>query len=587
MALRMPSPTIHPNGVFYLCIRVPNDLATKLRRTRVTLPVGGRSTTVTVGERVFLSLRTRDPGAAKARFMETYGALMRHWEAVRAGPRPLTHKQVVALAGEAYRRIAQEIEGDAAYMPAGALKEIKAGEAAVAEFLDGCPEPDERVRREAAFFAAIQRPYGPQLVAVETGRDLATPYATITLEQALEDLFGRKVNHMLAERQLLVDAATRSLLLREIGRVAVLLNEKVHRNLEGDYAEDGNLARFPAFEPERPATSATVSEREHGGKITLGQLFDTWRLHKADKTAQATVRRYTPSINSLAAFLKNRDVRMVTQDDLWGWAEQRRDKDRIAPATVNRNDLVAAASVFQFAATRDFAMAHFGKAAGDGRRVRTDNPVHGVKLDLPKKRELRDGTFRAGEISAILTLARHANDPRYPRASASRRWASWICAYTGARIQEVCWLSKRDIWREGTIWVMRFPMTKDGHARMVPLHEALIEEGLLDFWRQAPDGFLFVGDRPQKAGASRTAQEQRASEIAAWIQEKLKLEDGVSPNHGWRHTFITRAEGAGITKRMANALAGHNKKRDASDGYYAPATDEMKRNLDLYPRYAI
>ncbi len=68
---------------------------------------------------------------------------------------------------------------------------------------------------------------------------------------------------------------------------------------------------------------------------------------------------------------------------------------------------MAAVSVFQFAATRDFAKVHFG----EGRRVRTDNPVHGVKLDLPKKRKLRDGTFRAGEISAILTLARNAQPP--------------------------------------------------------------------------------------------------------------------------------------------------------------------------------
>ena len=587
MALRMPSPSLHPNGVFYLCVRVPSDLVAKLRRTRVTLPVGGRSTAVAVGERVFLSLKTKDRAAAKARFVEAYGALTRHWEAVRAGPKPLPHRQLVALAGETYRRIAQLVEDDADYLPAGALAEIGAGNEAVAEFLAGCVDPDERERREAAFFAAIQRPLGPQLLAVEIGRDLETPYASVTHAQALEDLFGAEADKLLAERQLVVDAPTRLLLLREVGRAVVLLNAKVHRNVEGDYAEDANLARFPAFVPQQPAAPSATPNLDRGGKITVAQLFQAWRLNKADKTAQATVRRYTPSINSLAAFLKGRDIRVVTQDDLWAWAEHRRDKNGIAPATVNRNDLVAAASVFQFAATRDFATVHFGKAAVDGRRVRTDNPVHGVKLDLPKKRKLRDGTFRADEIGAILTLARQAKDPRYPRASASRRWAPWICAYSGARIQEVCWLGKHDVWCEGGIWVMRFPMTKDGHARTVPLHDALIEEGLLDFWRQAPDGFLFVGDRAQKPGASRSPPEQRASEIAAWIQEKLKLEDGVSPNHGWRHTFITRAEGAGITKRMANAIAGHNKKRDASDGYYAPPVNEMKRDLDLYPRYVI
>jgi integrase len=134
---------------------------------------------------------------------------------------------------------------------------------------------------------------------------------------------------------------------------------------------------------------------------------------------------------------------------------------------------------------------------------------------------------------------------------------------------------------------MRFPMTKDGHARTVPFHDALIDEGFLDYWRTAPDGFLFVGDRPQKPGASRPAPEQRASEIAAWIQEKIELEDGVSPNHGWRHTFITNAEGVGIPKRSANAITGHNKKKDSSDGYVALPVEILKRELDKYPRYLI
>ncbi len=67
----MPSPSLHPNGVLYLCVRLSSDLAARLRRTRVTLPIDGRSTAVTVGERVFLSLKTKDRAAAKARFVET------------------------------------------------------------------------------------------------------------------------------------------------------------------------------------------------------------------------------------------------------------------------------------------------------------------------------------------------------------------------------------------------------------------------------------------------------------------------------------------------------------------------------------
>ncbi len=85
---------------------------------------------------------------------------------------------------------------------------------------------------------------------------------------------------------------------------------------------------------------------------------------------------------------------------------------------------------------------------------------------------------------------------------------------------------------------------------------------------------------------ARTPAELWASEIAAWIKEKTNLEDGVSPNHGWRHTFLTIAEGVGISKRHANAIAGHDRKKDASDGYAAFPIDVLKRELDKILRYA-
>ncbi len=340
--------------------------------------------------------------------------------------------------------------------------------------------------------------------------------------------------------------------------------------MAGDYSEDRNLSRFPTFELAKPEPVAPVVV--HGRK-TMKALFEDWTTHNSDKRAASTFRRYAPSLQSLIAHLGGTDIRLVTEDDIWAWAEKRRDVDGIAPRTINRNDLVAVASVLQFATTRN------------GGRLLVANPARGVKLDLPSQVETRDKTFHQHEIQAILRLARGVDDKRYPRAAASRRWAPWICAYTGARIQEVCWLSREDIWREGDIWVMRFPRTKEARARTVPMHDALIEEGLVEFWRTAPAGTLFVGDRPQRQGAKRSPAELRASEIGAWIQEKVRLEHGVSPNHGWRHTFLTIAEGVGISKRHANAIAGHNRKKDASDDYVAYPIDVLKREIEKIPRY--
>ena len=42
-----------------------------------------------------------------------------------------------------------------------------------------------------------------------------------------------------------------------------------------------------------------------------------------------------------------------------------------------------------------------------------------------------------------------------------------------------------------------------------------------------------------------------------------------------------------MTKRMVNRLARHKKRKDASDGYYAPSVKEMKAALDALPRYVV
>ena len=117
MALPMARPIAFATGVFHLNIRVPSDLAAVARGSHVTLPVGDTPTTVKVGDKVIVSLRTKDVATAKARFANVAAALHRHWDALRSGPRALPHKQVVALAGEAYRRRTMAFETDPAYGP--------------------------------------------------------------------------------------------------------------------------------------------------------------------------------------------------------------------------------------------------------------------------------------------------------------------------------------------------------------------------------------------------------------------------------------------------------------------------------------
>lgn len=580
MALPMSRPVALASGVYHLNVRVPKDLAAKVRGSRVILPIDGRQVAAKVGDKVFVSLRTKDAAVAKTRFAEAFAALARQWEAARQGPKPLDHRSIVALAGDAYRSFATDRE--ALFGPGAFEAEEAAHAQEVADYMYGDGDDGGAILplAEADFLATMSMPCGPQLITWREGRDVSNAYFTMTLARAQEDLFGRQADEVCARHGLELDEASRSALLHQIGLAVVLGTSRLVKTSEGDFSPDPHLARYPPLSLPKAASAPP----RRGAKVTLGILFDRWKTYHADKRAPSTTRRYGPSIRSLDVHLGGKDVREVEADDVWAWAERRRDVDGIAARTVNGNDLVAASSVFDFATTRDSD----DKASGERKRpLRADNPVRGVKLDLPRLIGKKGKVFKMEDVATILRLARAVEiNPKHPQASASRRWAPWICAYSGARIQEVCWLRREDVRREDGIWVMEFPVTKDGFARTVPIHDALLDEGLADFRNACAEGFLFIGDGPRKADAKMTPQELRAGDIASWISDNVDLDPRLSPNHSWRHTFITNADEI-MSKRMANRLAGHNKKKDASDGYYDPPLEKMKEALDRYPRYAI
>jgi integrase len=576
MALSMPRPFATKSGSFYLNVKVPKALRETARGRSVTLPIADAHATVTISDKVFVSLRTKDPDTAKARFRGAAHALSQFFDALAHGPEPLTRTQRTALAGDIYRGAARDLDTDGAFLDAieATTSEFDANVAhhLATEPSDATPEDTATCggrpvdEKTAELLAAIDM-YDPKALAAWTLKYETDP---VKRAAALEQLYGALVDDEIARKQVLVDAKSRELTLEVMEQVADAFGEMATRRLNTLDFADPFGAGLPAWTEPKPAPSRPQGALR--GVLTVQDLFDKWKKAHAKTRSASTVRRYGFSIDALAAFWGSKDVRLLTHEDVWSWAIER--QKTIPAATINKNDLVAASSMLGWATTYP---------AG---RILAANPAKGVKLEEEKRTTKREKTFRDSEIAAILLAARHARpNPKMPRAAASRRWGAWICAYTGCRIQEVCWVRKEDIQHEGGIWLINFPRTKVDIARRVPLHPALIEEGILAFRETAPSGFLFCGDVEQKPGATRSQQEQRASELSEWIRQQVPLDPSLSPNHGWRHTFVTRAEDAGISKRSSTAITGHNTIKDASDGYYAPSPKALKKVIDRYPRY--
>lgn len=522
MALMTARPWKHPKtGAYHLRQRTPLDLVARVKGQAVSLPVGETTVTVKVGAVVQACLRTKDAAEARTRHAVADGALKRFWEAQRQGPKSLTQRQIVALSGLAYAQLT------------GSLSDEPGPSEAWTDVL--------RLHAEARIAGKLDRWIGPSVDALLSAEGVAT------------------------------DANSRDRLIEAVDQALVQAAWVLKRNANGDYRPDAGASRFPEWQRPGPAEpSATQS----GERITVATLVDKWAAYSADKRAANTIKRYKGSLLSLSNFAKDRDIRSLTSDDLYAWAEHRRDLEGVSPRVVNKNDLVAASSVLGWAAGRS------------GGQLLSANPVTGLSLDEPRAVAQRERTFREEEIAAILKAASAVQpDDRNPTFAAARRWCPWLAAYSGARIAELTHLEKRDIRTEGGIVVMDLRVTKTGEPRTVPLHAHLIEQGFLTFVGGSAPGPLFYDPiRHGKASATPPA-EMRGHKVAKWVRVEVNLDPAVDPNHGWRHTWKTRALGAGIEERLRDAITGH---RVTSVGrkYEAPSLTMLAKAVEAFPRYS-
>lgn len=524
MALMTARPWKDPKtGVYHLRQRTPRDLLVRVKGQTVSLPVGDTFVSVKVGDIVQASLRTKEAAEARTRHAVADGALKRFWGAQKVGPVSLTQRQIIALSGLVYADLTKAWSDD--------------------------PGPSEawngmlRLHQEARAADKLEQWVGPSVDIL------------LNREGIVSDTNSR---------QRLVDAVDRSL---------VQAADLIRRNAEGDYRPDPAATRFPEWQPTAP--SPAPRSGPVGEAVTAADLFERWAAYSADKKAANTIKRYRGSFRSLSAFMKDRDVRSISSDDLYAWAEHRRDVEGVTPRAINKNDMVAASSVFGWAADRA------------GKQLLPANPVSGITLDEPRKVAKRERTFRDAEIVAILSAASAVEeDPRNPTFAAARRWCPWLAAYSGARIAELTHVEARDIRTEAGAVVMDLRVTKTGEPRTVPLHPHLLEQGFLAFVEASGAGPLFYDPKRHGKASTTSPAELRGHKVAKWVREAVKLDPDVDPNHGWRHTWKTRALGAGIEERLRDAVTGH---RVVSVGrkYEAPSLTMLIEAMQRFPRYAL
>ena len=285
--------------------------------------------------------------------------------------------------------------------------------------------------------------------------------------------------------------------------------------------------------------------------VSLLTLLDEYVAER--KPAPATVKAFGRQVRRFVAFLQHDDARKVSRQDVDRWkgellARGSKDGSPLSPKTVRETYLPAIRVAFQ---------------RGVDSGALTENVARGVGvLGKKKAARLRSPGLRDDEALKILRATLIEDETRLsPERKLARRWVPWLCAYTGARVNEITQLRAEDVAQEGGVWTIRITpeagSTKNHEARVVALHPHLLDQGFHKIV-VGKSGHLFFDPANRRGGSEQNPQSKKVGEfLARWVREIGVDDPLVQPNHGWRHRFKSQARICRMDPEVRDYIQGH------------------------------
>ena len=366
-------------------------------------------------------------------------------------------------------------------------------------------------------------------------------------------------DRLLQSKGLTAMPASAVALLQDMGDIWLSLCDLMERRAQGDYGPDPLEDTLPALETAPRKTKAAVS---------LKQLYEEYAASGA--SSPRTIAKWRPHVLNFVDYLGHDDATKVTAADVNGWVKALIAKP-LAVKTVQDSYLPAVKIIL-------------GDAAAQG--LIPVNPVIGVKVRGPKPTQTRGKGLTDAEAETILRASLGPHPKRLPEFTAlARRWVPWVCAYTGARVNEITQLRAMDIREEEGVWIIHITpdagSVKTRKARKVPIHSHLIEQGFHKLGRAGDETPLFYDPALARGGSKTATQASKMGErLAKWVRS-LGIE-GVQPNHGWRHRFKTVARSVRMDPEARDAIQGHAPKTEG-EAYGEWPLDALRAEVEKMP----
>ncbi|NEU14871.1 hypothetical protein G3T14_22705 [Methylobacterium sp. BTF04] len=372
----------------------------------------------------------------------------------------------------------------------------------------------------------------------------------------------REIRTFLLDRGFRLRPACANAFLHEAARARLLASLRLESLARKRFGEDPNATAFPAAERPR--------------RRTWDVLFDDYAAEK--QLAERTKRSWKNNLLKLMVFAGVDHPADLVFDHVERFRDHLRASGTVSNHTI-RFGYIGAARAFL-----NWCIARAHRSA--------DNPAAAVIVFPEPRHVLREPGLSDEEALDVLAATLGPRAPNISdRTADARRWIPWLCAYTGARIDEIAQIRQEDVRQTkynplhpDPVWYIDLTPEaghiKTGVFRHVPIHPDLVELGFLEFVGSREGRRLFVDPASVRSRDDlRGVTASTSNRLGRWIRT-IVADPAVRPNHGWRHRFISLASTAKVDREKRDIITGHSSEsRGARYGYRHPAEllDELMK----------
>ncbi|MDO6800442.1 site-specific integrase [Shimia thalassica] len=364
-----------------------------------------------------------------------------------------------------------------------------------------------------------------------------------------EELQVAVAEHRAASAAVRAQTNARGRILRQVGQDVDLVGDVFSlRDLVEDWA--------PSVDVHTAENARTYVRRftEYHGEIALQALTDD------------QLREFTDALKGLPKIQSGKRREMTFQQLI---ADTKRVGDAVVKYDTRKKYFDMLRGLMSHAVARGF--------------VKVDPWAH-MKLVKPKGKHSAEKprrAFTAEEVGKILDFVEGSNAEQYG-VSTIDRWAPWIAAHHGLRIQETCQLRTCDFKDIDGVWSMQITDEGDhqktknaASVRWVPVHPALIAAGLRGVVEARPaDAFAFKEWGRYSRRLEELTPDDRGRVSAKYgkrfktlLRSKLKIEDTKAVFHSFRHRFKDACDNVNISDAHRRYLSGRANEDATEDGY--------------------